>query len=796
MTKDTWDEPLSNELRMKAIELFEEYAKLSSVTFPRCITPPKSVGMPWGITFSDGSSDSYGAVLYFRWETATGVETRLVESKAKLTPLDQKGDAVKAEICGAVFAARLKEYVRKHSRLTVEKWFHFVDSQTVLGAIQRDSYGFQTFFANRVGEIQKAGPVTDWWWVPGVENIADLLTRGGSPEQLGSNSLWQQGPKFLAKPIEEWPMKSAAEVASSTREIVSTLQRKAFSSVTTRSQTRAQGPTTLPGSGSSTPTDGGASPSNGGSVPVSGGVAIPAPSDENNKLWGAGLVNQMDLTRCSSLSKLCGAVGYVRRVLLGYKGFFKSGSRAKWEGILSVQERETAFKELCLAAQEGVSYPTTTLNRLVVSKDDKTGLLLCRGRVQTVDNECRGVPILPSDARLSTLLCEEAHRANHEGVAGTLLRVRKKAWVVRGSRTARKVIDSCLFCRKRAAKLSKQVMADLPVIRTNPAAPFEYTTLDLFGPYTVRGVVQRRVKRKVWGVVFSCMASRAIHADLVEDLSTEGFLQTYQRFTALRGHPRKLWSDQGTNFVGARPALEELYKFLEDIDKSQIQQKAAVGGTDWAWEFSPADSPHRNGAAEAAVQVLKRALGSVGEAGDLSALEFQTLLFLAANLTNQRPIGAKIQVHEDSVDVVTPNSLLMGRVGPEGDPLGFDFPSYPFCRLQAVQREVNKFWKRWSQLAGPHLFVRDKWHTPERNVAVGDLVWVADQNALRGRFRLGRVVEATPDIEGVVRDVKVQTCPGLPISWSQAKRDQVAWPSVILHRDVRRLVVLIPIEDQ
>lgn len=73
------------------------------------------------------------------------------------------------------------------------------------------------------------------------------------------------------------------------------------------------------------------------------------------------------------------------------------------------------------------------------------------------------------------------------------------------------------------------------------------------------------MRRKVWGVVFSCMASRAIHADLVEDLSTEGFLKTYQRFTALRGHPRELWSDQGTNFVGARPALEDLYSFLAGI---------------------------------------------------------------------------------------------------------------------------------------------------------------------------------------------------------------------------------------
>ncbi len=238
LTKDTWDEPLSDELRGKAIELFKEYARLSRITFRRSLTPSDWKGKPWGIMFSDGSCESYGSVLYLRWETSDGVVTRLVESKAKLTPLNQKGDTVKAEVCGAVFATRLKGYVLKHGRLDVEKWFHFIDSQTVLGAIQKESYGFQTFFANRVGEIQKAGPVTDWWWIPGKVDIADLVTRGCSPELLGENSVWQKGPEFLSSPVEDWPIKSASEVAADAREVVSRLQRKAFAAVLTRAQAK------------------------------------------------------------------------------------------------------------------------------------------------------------------------------------------------------------------------------------------------------------------------------------------------------------------------------------------------------------------------------------------------------------------------------------------------------------------------------------------------------------------------------------------------------------------------------
>ena len=441
---------------------------------------------------------------------------------------------------------------------------------------------------------------------------------------------------FLSGPVEDWPMKSASEVAADAREMVSKLQRKAFSAVLTRAQAKKLlNP---------------ASPVGEGPIVTDGFSGAPASSEngmkltsietkETEMLWGARLIDQVDPRRCSSLTKLCEVVGYVRRAVKKWLARVGRASMpAKWEAVLTVKERKAAFQDLCLAAQEGVTFPVTTLNRLVVSREEVSGLLKCHGRVQAITQGETGVPLVPYNAWISTLLTREAHEANHEGVAGTLLRVRSKAWVVLGPRIARNVIDSCMHCRKAKARMCKQVMSELPLERTEPAAPFEFTTLDLFGPCVIKDTIRRRTKMKVWGVVFSCMASRAVHADIVEDLSTEGFLKAYQRFTALRGHPRKLWSDQETNFVGARPVLQELYEFLSSIDKDQVQKKAAAVGTDWMWLFHPADSPHRNGAAEAAVRVLKRGLSSVGEEGNLTALEFQTLLYLAANLSNERPI--------------------------------------------------------------------------------------------------------------------------------------------------------------
>ncbi len=233
LTRDTWDRPLSERLREEAIHLFEEYTRLNQITFHRSLTPVKRIGKPWGITFSDGSDQSYGAVAYFRWETEQGILVRLVESKAKLTPLDQKGEPVKAEVCGAVFAARLRKYIEKHSRMQVERWLHLLDSQTVLGAIQRDSYGYQTFFANRVGEIQKSTSVEDWRWIPGEQNIADLTTRGATPEDLKETSVWQRGGRFCnprsgkcltTSQQEEQPQKTSKRPLCGKEEVDSAIQ--------------------------------------------------------------------------------------------------------------------------------------------------------------------------------------------------------------------------------------------------------------------------------------------------------------------------------------------------------------------------------------------------------------------------------------------------------------------------------------------------------------------------------------------------------------------------------------------
>lgn len=103
--------------------------------------------------------------------------------------------------------------------------------------------------------------------------------------------------------------------------------------------------------------------------------------------------------------------------------------------------------------------------------------MVCGGRVQNFEKDNVSVPILPAEAWVAMLLARKAHSESHDGVAGTLLKMRRKAWVIKGRRIAQKVVDNCIICRKARAKKCQQVMSDLLPKRIEPAAPFKFTTV-------------------------------------------------------------------------------------------------------------------------------------------------------------------------------------------------------------------------------------------------------------------------------------------------------------------------------
>lgn len=112
-----------------------------------------------------------------------------------------------------------------------------------------------------------------------------------------------------------------------------------------------------------------------------------------------------------------------------------------------------------------------------------------------------------------------------------------------------------------------------------------------------------------------------------------------------------MWSDPGKHFVGAKPALKELYEYLDRLDNTKLENEATKNRTKWKWKTSPVESTHRNWSCQrCCFRTGKRALIDIRGGGMFIWEEFQTYLFMTANLANERPIDGRTQSREDCIE--------------------------------------------------------------------------------------------------------------------------------------------------
>ncbi|XP_041450605.1 uncharacterized protein LOC121404677 [Drosophila obscura] len=177
-------------------------------------------------------------------------------------------------------------------------------------------------------------------------------------------------------------------------------------------------------------------------------------------------------------------------------------------------------------------------------------------------------------------------------------------------------------------------MADLPKVRVEKSLAFTVTRIDHCGPFYYKTDVRKKSPQKCYISVLICFATKAVWLELVKDLTTASFLAALKRFTATRGISRCIWTDNATNFVGARNELEKLKRLLfsqKNID--DIHAHCLNSGFDW--RFIPHRSPHFGGHWEAAVKMTKRHLYT--------------------------SVGTGVLENPDDLGVLTPVHFLIGR---------------------------------------------------------------------------------------------------------------------------------------
>ena len=658
--------------------------------------------------FADASCTGFGAVAYFRLVGEDGsIWCSFVAAKGRVAPLKQL-TIPRLELQAAVMATRLALLIRKEHSIEIDSTHYWSDSRTVLQWLRSESGRFHTFVANRIAEIQDSSEIGNWRHVPGTLNIADICSRGCKASELTPHSAWARGPAFIWQSEDAWPHESGMM-----DDVPCVIERK--------QEVRA----TL------------ASEDKGGAL--------------------------MDPGRYSSLTRLHRVTAWVLRFCQNCR----AGSDRRSTGPLSASEIAAAELLWLKTAQSDCF--ADELSALKMKKNispksrllplcpyiDGEGLIRVGGRLRhaSMPDASRHQIVLPPEHDVTRMLAVQYHsRLAHPGPEHTLCAIRERFWPLRGRATVKKWTASCPVCKRRRAQPAPPVMADLPVSRvTSHEPPFSRVAVDYFGPIQVKRL---RKTEKRYGCLFTCLATRAVHIEIAHSLDADSFIMAIRRMSARRGAPKVVYSDNGTNL---RAGEKELRECLREMNSDKITDSLSQKGIEW--HFSPPAAPHFGGVWERMVKSVKRALAVIMRE-TVSDETLLTMMCEAEGIVNSRPL-THVSSRPDDLQALTPSHLLLGRGNPCLPPGAFtDSDLTTRRRWRHAQRMADHFWTRWRREYLPTLTTRPKWLRDTRNLKVGDLVLIAEDNEARGHWPLGRVTRCIPGSDGRVRSVQVKTSTG------------------------------------
>lgn len=704
-----WDQPVPAGAAAKWTSFKDQLKSVEEIQLPRWIGYTKAIDLQLH-GFCDSSEKAYGAVIYSLATNSLGeTKTTLLVAKSKVAPARAKTTIPRLELCAAVLLAKLMKRTITALEIPAAQTFTWTDSMITLAWIQGDASRWKTFVANRVAEIHRLLPSQSWHHVPSEENPADLISRGTDPVIIKGHDLWWHGPKWLVDQ-SQWPKQVQT---NQTKEEV-----KHCYQVTVQHN---EGPIT---------------------------------------------------ERFSSLSRMVRVLSYCKRFINHAR------NRKRQTGYVTVQELEATLQQLIKTTQnEELGRDVNMLKQTKhVDKSssilnlnpwiDENGVMRVGGRLRhsSIPFEQRHPIILPTYSHLSRLIIQDAHyNTLHGGNQLTLAHTRRRFWIINGKKAVRSFISKCVICIRYREQAANQLMGDLPAPRVTPCPPFVHSGVDYAGPIQIRATKGRGYRSyKGYIAVFVCLSTKAIHLEVVSDMTTDAFMAAFRRFTARRGRCAHMYSDNGTNFVGASNLLS---KEVHDITRSaEIQQPLATAGTEW--HFIPPAAPHFGGLWEAGVKSMKYHLKRIVGDSTLTYEELTTLTHQIEACLNSRPL-CPLNDDVNDVEALTPGHFLVGRglVSPP-NPIATNINTNLSSRWQLVQKMKKDFWHTWSADYLNRLQQRYKWKTRQENLKSGDLVILKEDNINPSRWPLARIVETHPSTDGMVRVVSIKRAEGNPLKRS------------------------------
>ena len=672
--------------------------------------------------FGDASEAAYAAVAYLKtYDTEGKSEVALMYCKSKVAPI-KKVTLPRLELLAAVLAAKVSKFIKEEVLRPDIKTYLWTDAKIVLQWIKSSSRLYKTFIANRVELAHELSDPADWRWCPGASNPADLPSRGVRLPELVKRDTWFIGPDWLRESPESYPQ--SVEIEKSSEEL---LELKPTVCLVQQS------------------------------------VAKEKPLE--CRLAGK-LVNPM---KYSKWKKVLNTTAYVARYLSNIRN--KEEDRKLDEiGVDEINAAENYWlqriqeelfpDEVIKLQQNQLVKRNSKLVHLSPYYDQEDGLIRMGGRIQYADiEEAEKHPIiLPYKSYLVKLIVEEEHRRQlHAGINHTLIAVRDKYWIIKGRSLVRRIVKSCLVCRKYSPIRLRVQMSPLPKDRITRSNPFEVCGVDFTGPlYVSNG----KFVEKSYIVLFTCATTRAIHLELVQNQSTEAFLRAFRRMISRRGMITTFYSDNSKTFECASKEMQKYWEIMNGKTFKNFLTDHKI-----EWKFIVDYAAWWGGFYERMMRSIKTPLKKILGRSVYGPDEMYTILTEVEAMVNSRPL-TQVTDEPSEMNYLTPACFLIGRKL-------INIPVKPVSskkktpeqkelnRLMVQQnRTLNQIWKTWRENYMRNLGTVPTRVNEDQCIKVGELVMVSEHSIVRTKWVVGVVDKTKEGKDGRVRTVWVRTADG------------------------------------
>ncbi|VDL84271.1 unnamed protein product [Nippostrongylus brasiliensis] len=725
-----WDEQLTDDVRHEWNTICDDMDGFRK-RIPRFLLAKHSRAHL--VICADASAEAYAACVYL---VASSQPAHLIMAKARLPSRKRIVTIPKLEVSALRLAARLAVSVVNQLKTvtTIDQVLILSDSEIAIGwTVAQDYLDSTPFVRNRVAEIRKVITYLEsehcqvhLGHISTEENVADLATRGIDKSGFHSHPWWN-GPAFLSHPKEQW----AAAYKS---------------------------------------------------VPIQDTPGEHARSDADLKHVASTEPNVNSVARSTtSYSEIFSDIrasdlGSIRRIVAYALRFIHNSvlrvnrNTSKRIQLSALFDRpldatripngleiRRAMKAL-VKHHQLVTITTATQNALrhLNLYKDPLGLLRCRGRLgrSNLDDDAKFPLLILQKTQLSRLIIEECHGRLHTGISHTMSKVREHYWIPKLKAQVTAIIRRCTQCqRMNNLPFKYPEQGPLPARRVARSHPFQHVGLDYFGPLTVS---REGSTDKCYGIIITCLVTRLVHLDLVQDATSAAFLQALRRFFARRGAPDTITSDNAPTFILGEEALAQCFREAQNdpLIANEISARAIH------WTYITPFAPWQGGVYERLIKSVKSALYRTLGRITPQKEELHTIIIEIEGMLNTRPL-VYVEAEQEEQHVLRPIDLLQHsfKVAPPlstTQDTNSDFDYEPtsgqptsLTKKQLIEavnssvKIVDKFWQLWQQ---QYLTALREHHVREAvtsrgsriSPALGQVVLICDACQPRHSWRMGR----------------------------------------------------------